>query len=558
MNHSRTIAVDLTPLLPGAVNGGSKILVLELLRQLPGLAPETRFVLQTRRSSHDELAQFEGPNVTRKLVWEDIETPIWRGGRVFDLLAQLAATMIRRLPTQLQRLRYDLRRLLSADPDPTNVGTLTPTLLFSPFGLSESFVGTELSSDDLPTVAILYDLQHRQYPQFFDAAEVTKREHNLQRHGAASVLAAISDFVRNSAIGTGMIAEEAISTVYIRLQHRIADIDERHASQVLRNLGLSADEYLLYPANFWPHKNHEALFDAFSIARRKGLPTGLKLVCTGAPGERSAAMAKAAGARDLSEAVVLPGFLDDAQFAVLLRSARGVVFPSLYEGFGMPIIEAMAVKCPVACSDSTSLREIAGDAALLFDPEKPSDIAQAIYRLASDGALRSVLVAKGSLRAAAFADTERMARDYLRLFDYAIDRWNRRAARRHERLRGVHEDGWATPVIVVQYGHGSGDRLIRLELEVPGWLPIRQYELSIHAAEGNSLGLHRLKPGDATTIEVPIGQEPGRREVRIKPFFRSIELVETADSRQLTVVVRRIEIRDIEKCITMFPRAGAA
>ena len=561
MNDCKTIVVDLTPLLPGAVNGGAKILVLELLRQLPTLKPETRFVLLTRRSSHDELAQFERANVTRRLVWNDLGAPDDRRARISDWLAQQTAAMARRLPAWLLRMRYDLRRL-RANPTPAADGNAAPALLFSPFGLSESFGGSEFSSADRPTVAILYDLQHRRYPQFFDAAEIAKREDNLRSHGRGSVMAAISNFVRDSAIEAGAIAESAISTVYIRLQHRIAEVDGRRAAQVLHGLGLSADNYLLYPANFWPHKNHEALLEALSIARSQGLPRNLKLVCTGAPSERSAAVAAAADALGLHESVVIPGFLDDTQFAALLRFARGVVFPSLYEGFGMPVIEAMAVNCPVACSDATSLSEIAADAALLFDPEQPSDIARAILRLATDEALRATLVERGSRRAAAFADTGRMAREYLQLFDYAIERWNNRAiVPGREHLQGVHRDGWAAPSIVVQYGAGSDTRSLHVELQVPGWLPIRHYELSVNTAGGDRLAVHRLRPGDAPTIEVPLGREAGGREMRIKPFFRPIELHElakSADSRQLTVMVQRIEIRDAGKSITMYPRMRAA
>src|SRR4029079_10126789 len=95
MNDRRTIAVDLTPLLPAATNGGAKILVLALLGQLATLAPETNFVLVTRKSSHDELEEFERANMTRKLLWNDIEEPSERGNRFFVKPAQLAAAVIR-------------------------------------------------------------------------------------------------------------------------------------------------------------------------------------------------------------------------------------------------------------------------------------------------------------------------------------------------------------------------------------------------------------------------------------------------------------------------------
>ena len=561
MDDRTTIVVDLTPLLPGAVNGGAKILVLELLRLLPKLTPETRFILLTRRSSHDELQELEGTNVTRKLVWNDIETTSnSRRNRISDRLLQQATVITRNLPVWLQRIRYDVRRLLTVRPSSLTHENYMPTLLFSPFGLSESFGGLSFSPADLPTVAILYDLQHRRYPQFFDAAEFAKRERNLRSHGATSVMAAISNFVRDDAIETGVIAESQVFTIYIRLQHRIVEVSERQAAGILRSFALSADGYLLYPANFWPHKNHDALLKAFSMARSEGLPADLKLVCTGAPGEQLAASAKAADARGLKEAVVFLGFLDDPQFAALLRSARGVVFPSLYEGFGMPVIEAMAVGCAVACSNTTSLSEVAGDAALLFDPQEPSEIARAIFQLATDEELRAVLVEKGFRRAKFFADTEHMAREYLQLFDYAIDRAKSRPVV-SEQLYGVHGDGWAAPSIIVHYGNGRGDRSLHVQFQVPDWLPIRHYELSIPTAAQGRLERHWLKPGDTPKIEIPIGSEAGTVEMHIKPFFRPIELrvlANTTESRELTVIVQRIEIREAEKSITIFPRTSAA
>src|SRR5687768_1654300 len=108
MHDSRTIAVDLTPLLPGGVNGGAKILVLELLRRLSKLAPETNFVLLTRKSSHDELKEFERANVTRKLIWNDLEAAGESGNRIFGWLAQRTAAVIRSMPPQLKYLRYEL------------------------------------------------------------------------------------------------------------------------------------------------------------------------------------------------------------------------------------------------------------------------------------------------------------------------------------------------------------------------------------------------------------------------------------------------------------------
>ena len=112
---------------------------------------------------------------------------------------------------------------------------------------------------------------------------------------------------------------------------------------------------LLYPARPWPHKNHARLFEAF--ARLRARRPNLRLVLTG-EGEYGA----------LPAGVEARGRVSRDELVRLYQGAAALVFPSLYEGFGMPVLEAMACGCPVACSNVTSLPEVAGDAARLFDP----------------------------------------------------------------------------------------------------------------------------------------------------------------------------------------------
>jgi glycosyltransferase involved in cell wall biosynthesis len=124
----------------------------------------------------------------------------------------------------------------------------------------------------------------------------------------------------------------------------------------------------------------------------------------------------------LGQRVVFPGYLPDEDLAAVLAAARGLVFPSLYEGFGIPIIEAMAAGIPVACSNVTSLPEVAADAAIFFDPRIPTQIADAIIILAEDDPTRIRLINAGRRRAVEFADSDRMAREYWDLFLYAMNK----------------------------------------------------------------------------------------------------------------------------------------
>src|SRR5205085_10793154 len=123
------------------------------------------------------------------------------------------------------------------------------------------------------------------------------------------------------------------------------------------------EDFLLYPALGWPHKNHARLFEAFALLRSRR--PGLRLVLTGYEGT-------------VPDGAEARGRVPADELVRLYRRAAALVFPSLYEGFGQPPLEAMACGCPVACSNAASLPEVVGDAARLFDPHDPEAIAAAV------------------------------------------------------------------------------------------------------------------------------------------------------------------------------------
>ena len=126
------------------------------------------------------------------------------------------------------------------------------------------------------------------------------------------------------------------------------------------------EPFLLYPARPWPHKNHARLFEAFALVRRER--PELRLVLTGG----------GHGPGPYPPGVEVRGLVSGDELVSLYRRAAALVFPSLYEGFGAPPLEAMACGCPVACSNAASLPEVVGDAARLFDPRSPAEIAAAV------------------------------------------------------------------------------------------------------------------------------------------------------------------------------------
>jgi glycosyltransferase involved in cell wall biosynthesis len=162
------------------------------------------------------------------------------------------------------------------------------------------------------------------------------------------------------------------------------------------------DEFVLYAGNVKPHKNLERLIEAFDLVRKRGLDH-LKLVMIGDEISKYAALRRAVHQHQLHKYVRFLGYLPEETLAVMYRLAGVFVFPSLYEGFGLPPLEAMASGTPVVTSNVSSLPEVAGDAAVLVDPYIPQAIADGIYQVLTDETLRRSLRQKGLARAAQFS-----------------------------------------------------------------------------------------------------------------------------------------------------------
>ncbi|QIK36787.1 glycosyltransferase family 4 protein [Caldichromatium japonicum] len=405
MPETLNIAIDLTPLLPGGENGGARLLVFELLYQLIELVPDTRFILLTQSASHAELAWLDRPNVQRMQV---VGAAVGQGIR--PRLARLASWLLKPLPIWAQRasgrLAYGVNATLKRLGSRSQLKALGVDLLYCPF------TAPTFHEPGLPTVCTLYDLQERIFPGFFSPEDLANRAGVLAAlRRQADLVITISEHTRAEAIAAGLDPAR-IQVIPPRLAQRLARYPLAGTEHVLDRLGIREGYYLLYPANFWPHKNHSRLFAAFKQARVRGLPDELVLVCTGAPGKGLEQARASAAALGLAPRVRFPGYLTDPQLAVLLNHAAGLIFPSLYEGFGLPVIEAMAAGIPVACSHTAALPEVAGDAAILFDPLDPQAIASAMFELVLNQDRRALLVAAGQRRAAQFSDSRAMAEAY--------------------------------------------------------------------------------------------------------------------------------------------------
>jgi glycosyltransferase involved in cell wall biosynthesis len=192
------------------------------------------------------------------------------------------------------------------------------------------------------------------------------------------------------------IAPEKVRVAYPGIDPTLTLMTDTGVLKSVREKYGLPPRYLFFIGSLRPRKNLTRLVEAFAKAQ----PPDTALVLAGKPGR--AAQDLIAQVERLDLPVIFPGYVADADVAALYSAALALVFPSLYEGFGFPVAEAMRCGTPVICSNTSSLPEIAGDAALLVDPLDADAIAEAIRRVAGDSDLRASLSARGKARAARF------------------------------------------------------------------------------------------------------------------------------------------------------------
>jgi glycosyltransferase involved in cell wall biosynthesis len=229
----------------------------------------------------------------------------------------------------------------------------------------------------VPTVTSVLDLQHELYPRFFSRAELAYRRFAYRAAVRESnVVITISEHVRETIVERLEVPADRVRAIHLGI-----DLDRLSPGTGPR------EPILLYPANAWPHKNHARLLQAFELLRRKRPKLGL--VLTGS------------GLEKLPErdGVDVRGHVPREELIRLYQAAEALVFPSLYEGFGLPPLEAMACGCPVAAAGTGALPEVLGDAARYFDPTEPEEIAAAVLDVITNP---NALVERGLARASGF------------------------------------------------------------------------------------------------------------------------------------------------------------
>ena len=268
----------------------------------------------------------------------------------------------------------------------------------------------------IPTALTFHDMQERFFPQFFTQAQLEERFfHYDWSLRMADAVIAISDFTRQSCIDIVGISGRKIR----RIHHAPDDLPPPQTPEGWNPTGW--EKFLFYPANYWGHKNHATLLRALARLRREGLD--VRCVFTGELYGRNDewhAIASAAGVTDLVRHL---GRRPRAEISWLFRHARALAFPSLFEGFGIPVIEAMHVGCPVVCSGVTSLPEVARSDAVYFDPNDETDMAGAIRRIWNDDQLCARLASAAKTRANEFT-AKRLVEEHVEGFRLAQRRFH--------------------------------------------------------------------------------------------------------------------------------------
>ena len=249
------------------------------------------------------------------------------------------------------------------------------------------------------SVVTIHDLAFMRWPD-----QTTRRRHRYLSHAVASAarradcIIAVSAATKRDIVDLLNVDPARIAVTHLGVEERFKPASANRIAEVRKRYGVEAP-FVLSVGTLEPRKNLPALLRAYARIR-DDVPHNLALA--GARGWRSAEFQEAVERANLGDRLRLMGFVDDRDLPALYSAADLFAFPSLYEGFGLPVLEAMACGAPVLTSNASSLPEVAGDAAVLVDPADETALGDALARLLTDRVERDRLIAAGKLRAEQF------------------------------------------------------------------------------------------------------------------------------------------------------------
>ena len=236
-------------------------------------------------------------------------------------------------------------------------------------------------------VTVFHDLQHKRHPEYFRWFDLPFWRFLLwmSAHRSGKVIA-VSEATRSDLLRFYRVSKDRITVIAHGVEPAFFSLDRSHPQA-----------YLLCVSTLHPHKNLPRLIRAYGCKQRE-----FRLILAGLRGFHAQAIERLIEEMGLRDSVQITGWVPREELYSLYARARAFIYPSLFEGFGMPVLEALAGGIPVACSDIPPLREVAGDAALFFDPLDENSIAHGIERVMDDSELRNKLAEAGRQRARPF------------------------------------------------------------------------------------------------------------------------------------------------------------
>jgi glycosyltransferase involved in cell wall biosynthesis len=428
---------------PGGKWGGVEQFLMGLVYALGRLADgEERYTLITLPESPDWLRSLMGSNQRIVVAPQPKIAPLIQPKQLLGPLRRPAGKLLRRV----RRIAF---RGASGYALPQSEGfyeSLGGDIMHFPF---QEFIRSRI-----PSIYNPWDLQHLYYPKFFSANDMAVRETVFPGacHSARAVVAPSCAVKGDLQRHYGLDPQKIFVIPCAPPAALYEDIPNEAADEVRKRFRLP-DLFAFYPAQTWPHKNHLRLLEALHLIRERN-GVRLNLVCTGRKNEHWPAISRRIDELGLQTQVIFPGFVSPRELRALYRLAQFVVYPSFFEGAGLPVMEALYEDVAVACSDIPPLREYGGDAVMTFDPLSVESMAASLLLISSDDALREQLRARGRERARLFT-WERTGKTYRALYRQVAG-----VAMSEEDLQLLTSDNLLTMQCAATPGHSTAKEMI--------------------------------------------------------------------------------------------------
>ena len=271
---------------------------------------------------------------------------------------------------------------------------------------------------DVPIVTTIHDISFEHFPRLFRPTTRARLRALVPWSGRRSAaVITVSEFSRRDLLERYRLDPEAVFVTPEAAEPQFRPVPALEASRVVRSLGLP-DRFILAVGDLQPRKNLPRLLMAYDLLLQRGVDVP-DLAVVGKRAWLDGEILETVARRRLEKRVRFAGFVPGEALPSLYSSADVFVYPSLFEGFGLPILEALACGAPTVTSNVSSMPEVAGDAALLVNPESVEELADAIDRALGDSDLRAEMIMRGHVRASQFT-WERTAAKTVEAYAYAL------------------------------------------------------------------------------------------------------------------------------------------